>query len=388
MRVTQPKPLYTEPIIKRLHPWYIEYFSLDNGKRTKQHRLTCGLNRIKDIVEREATAQRELNKLRHALGFGVVAIHNLPATPTLTALEKALEIKVHATEKVRSHQGYQDSARVFKVFLKKEHLEEVPVSMFSKQMAYSFFDYLKAFTLKTGKQYRPKTVNNHILFVRSFFYELLHREYITVNPFLNIKKVKEQDAIQRAFEPHEKEIVLREIKKQPILFLAQTLLYRCAIRPIEITRLKPKYFDFDAGLIKIPGSETKQNTQTRIISLADEIIPFLKEKIQGIKPDWFIFGVRLKPDSEKSCGRNTLTQQHAKIIKRLKEKGELEDTRGLCFYSWKDTSAFDHIETGLDVRSLQELFGHADLNTTQRYFKRKGIVNQKIKKLNLGFSEK
>ena len=378
------KILFTEPTLKRLSAkWYIEYFEMSDKGRGKQHRPSFDLNRIKNIDEREAAAQRQLNRLRSEFGYTIQIIHNFPTTPVLEAINIALKVKFDSTEKIKTHQAYADSHRVFKNFLEKNKLEILPIKNFTKQMAVLFFDFVRAALTVHGTPYRAKTVNSHIGFIRGLFYELLRRDYISTNPFAAIKKIKENDPIRRCFEAHEKAVIFPEIQKDAMLLLAQTLLYRCAIRPVEITRLRPKYFDFTNGIIKIPGCDTKQNRHTRIINVASEILPYLRSQIEGIKREWFIFGEHMKPSGTKSCGRNTINLRHSTILKRLKKEGKLEDIEGLHFYSWKDSSAFDHIDAGLDIRSLQELMGHADINTTQKYFKRKGIINEKIQRIKL-----
>ena len=375
---------FTLPTLKKLNKWYFEYYELDkNGKQTVQHRPTFGINRIKNLQEREREAEKKLNALKNQLGFKTKPIDNLDKQTITEALDRVVHLKSLDTNKTKTVHSYADAKRMFLKFVATNKMHDMCISEFTKEYAYAYRDFLSSYEHTKGKYYRAKTVNNHITFTRLFFEEMTKRNWIKSNPFSRIPKKKEQDPIQRAYTHDEAALLFEEIKKDPTLLLAQTLLYRTAIRPIEIARLKPKFFDFKQGIIKLPGADTKQNKKVRVINIPLEIVEYLKQNIVPINDNWYIFGEKLQPHPNKQCGRNTLNLRHSIILKRLHAQGKIADLTGLCFYSWKDTAAFHYIEAGMDIVSLKELFGHASIETTQRYFKRYGIINDKIQNIKL-----
>jgi len=70
-----------------------------------------------------------------------------------------------------------------------------------------------------------------------------------------------------------------------------------------------------------------------------------------------------------------------RVLRLLYREGKLKDITGLSFYSLKDSLAIYLLENGVDVESAMRHFRHSSLEMFQRYVKRLGVVNERIKGL-------
>lgn len=112
-------------------------------------------------------------------------------------------------------------------------------------------------------------------------------------------------------------------------------------------------------------------------------------KLHQFPGNWYVLG-RNNDNTNKGLGpkpemigKNTLGEKFRKLFRRLKEQGRLNDITGLQFYSLKDTLAVGMLDAGIDVESAMRHLRQRDLETFQRYVKRLGIVNEKIRAMPL-----
>ena len=80
-------------------------------------------------------------------------------------------------------------------------------------------------------------------------------------------------------------------------------------------------------------------------------------------------------------GVNTLSNRFRQVLLRLHREGALQHIKGQSLYSLKDTLALYLPENGVDVESAMRHFRHTRLEIFQRYVKRLGVVNEKIRDL-------
>lgn len=301
---------------------------------------------------------------------------NRYATNILEALAVAARIKCD-TDRKRTVDMVESMCRIFTLFLKIKGWSDMQICRFGRVEAFAFLDY-GTFERGIG----PRTYNNYIERMRSLFNELKNREYIKENPFSGMKKKKENAKRRRAFNEQEQALVAAEIaQKSKWLMLGVVLQYHCFIRPIELRRLRFFMFDLDQSIIKLPGEITK-NRDNSILTIPDVIISFLRKyEFDKFNQNWLIFGAEVKPHADKCCGHNTMNWQQGQIVTRLQKKGLITDTKGLTFYSWKDTDALALFKRNVNTLEIMRQVRHKDLTTTQRYCESLYIINEEIKAL-------
>ncbi len=134
-----------------------------------------------------------------------------------------------------------------------------------------------------------------------------------------------------------------------------SLIYACGLRRSELLNLKPIDIDSNRGVIIIRQAKGKKD---RITPLSEKILAMLREYYKAYKPaTWLFEGQTI---NEKYDERSL-----ASVLKRALEKTTIKKPVTL---HWLRHSYATHIlESGTDLRYIQELLGHKSSKTTEIY---------------------
>ncbi|WP_238404450.1 tyrosine-type recombinase/integrase [Paenibacillus paridis] len=208
--------------------------------------------------------------------------------------------------------------------------------------------------------------NRKLSSLRSFFKALIEMEHLTANPAALIAKSKqEKNRIPVYLEEDELEELFHAIKgKYYIRNAAIVLLMAYAgLRVGEVHRMNVQDFRQD-GSIHILGKGRKW----RVIPLPEALQSFLNEALedrkssrQGKDQPFFVsqFGRRLSIRMIQTVADDT--------IKQLKDVLPSLADKQLSSHKLRHSFATMQIRSGTDIRTLQELLGHASIETTQIY---------------------
>lgn len=201
--------------------------------------------------------------------------------------------------------------------------------------------------------------------LRAFFRFLNENNLIKNREIEKIKTPKIAKAIPKAVEVIDIEKIFAEIAKfrknewevkrdQALL----SLLYGCGLRISEALSVSRKSLE-NSQILTITGKGKKQ----RMVPL----LPVVKKRINEylticpfeIKEEQGIFISRL--------GKSYSRYDFDHLIKNLRRFLNLSET--ITPHSFRHSFATHLLESGGDLRSIQELLGHENLSTTQRYTK-------------------
>lgn len=135
------------------------------------------------------------------------------------------------------------------------------------------------------------------------------------------------------------------------------LMYACGLRVSEAVDLKLSDVEADAGILTCKGKGSK----TRRVPIGKSAVEWLKR--------YLIFR-RKKENGEINnlfvnfSGRPINRQTIFKFIKRYAEKIGLEDVSP---HTLRHSFATHLVQNSADIRSVQQMLGHADISTTQIY---------------------
>lgn len=141
------------------------------------------------------------------------------------------------------------------------------------------------------------------------------------------------------------------------------------IRPVELTRLKFKNFDFQRGVVCIEAWAAKK-WKKRFVTLPASILHYFKDdRFDKYPPHYFVFGVRdrVVQPSTMAAGDGMMYKRHKKILDGLKADKRLDDISGLTWYSWKDTGISMHAKRTTPL-STRDQAGHDDIKMTMVYY--------------------
>ena len=137
------------------------------------------------------------------------------------------------------------------------------------------------------------------------------------------------------------------------------LLYATGIRVSELISLDMEDLNLAASFIRC-----ENRGKERIIPLYHTAVKALNDYVRNIRP-------QLIADSEEQAlfvnmnGERMSRQGFWKIIKHYQEKAGIE--KDITPHTLRHSFAVHLLENGADLRSIQEMLGHADISSTQIY---------------------
>ena len=148
--------------------------------------------------------------------------------------------------------------------------------------------------------------------------------------------------------------------------LVVELLYATGIRVSELIALNREDVNLQAAFLRCGGEKRE-----RIIPLYPRAVKALRDYIQTVRP-------RLAGQEEPALfvnmnGQRMTRQGFWKIVKYYQGKAEI--TKDITPHTLRHSFAVHLLENGADLRSIQEMLGHADISSTQIYAQ---IVKQRL----------
>lgn len=211
---------------------------------------------------------------------------------------------------------------------------------------------------------KSRSIARAIVVVRGFLNHLCEQKVITQNPaqefesprgWKKLPKVLSEDWVSRLIEapPPDTSKGLRDRA-----FLQ--LMYATGMRVSEAINLPLHHLQWDKGYLLTMGKGNKE----RLIPIGREALAAMKDFVEGVRPQW----VKDKsPDVTFLSPRGRVwTRQSAwRMIRNyaLQIGAPLKVTPHMLRHSF----ATHLLEHGADLRSVQEMLGHADVSTTQIY---------------------
>jgi integrase/recombinase XerD len=197
--------------------------------------------------------------------------------------------------------------------------------------------------------------------VKGFFKFLMFEGHITANPAEDLVAPQKGVYLPRFLNQTEIESLLAApdtsdpngLRMRAIL----ELMYASGLRVSEVVNLKLKDIDIDGGILTCTGKGSK----TRRVPVGSSAIEWLKSylvqrrKVEDIEIDNLFLTSAGKP----------LTRQaiHAEIAATARKIG----LEGVSPHTLRHSFATHLVQNNADIRSVQQMLGHADISTTQIY---------------------
>jgi integrase/recombinase XerD len=231
-----------------------------------------------------------------------------------------------------------------------------PVAV-SPTMINDYFGHLA----KLGR--RPTTLARKISGLKHFFAYLKDAGRIKDSPARLYTAPKISRYHPDHLSPEEIESIIKAI--DPESRLAQRnraiieLLYGSGLRLSELQNLKIGDIEFEAGFLRIVGKGNKQ----RLVPLGEYAKTALRQylDIPGASDPRTATSVVFRGRAGKGLSRVGLW----KIVKKLVAKAGI--TKAVTPHTFRHSFATHLVQGGADLRTLQEMLGHADISTTEIY---------------------
>jgi integrase/recombinase XerD len=253
-------------------------------------------------------------------------------------------------------ESYGRDLRQFQTYLHNGQLDFIKDSNRSTILAYLN-------NLQT-KGRAVSTISRNLAAIKSFYQYLVRERYIEKDPAAHLESPKLEKKLPKILTISEVE----ELLKQPNTFLPTgmrdkamlELLYATGIRVSELISLNISDINLDMGYIKCYGKGAKE----RIVPLGSIAAKCVQEYIGKGRPKL----VRTYEEAALFVNHhgNRLTRQGFwKIIKKYAQEATIN--KEITPHTLRHSFATHLLENGADLRSVQEMLGHADISTTQIY---------------------
>lgn len=229
-------------------------------------------------------------------------------------------------------------------------------------------NYLNSLT----KEYSFNSINRVLASVRSFhkFISLNHESI--KDPTLYIHTHKHNEHLPIYASVQDLKVLFDSFSNSDIDIYHKTILltlYSCGLRVSELCSLKRNDVHLSEKILKVTGKGDKE----RIIPIVDACVQQMELYLNLVRKNW---QKKTLPNFFINQYGRVLTRQYVhNLIKKKCEECNLNPN--LSAHSFRHSFASHLLDGNADLRIVQELLGHSDIQTTQIYthIQNKRLVN-------------
>jgi integrase/recombinase XerD len=288
-----------------------------------------------------------------------------PVKHDLPALSPVLEAKTNEFRRWMEHKRY--SAQTIKtyvealiIFLRFTSHKQVR-DINNDDMVVFVNDYIIA--NKLSFSYQNQVVNA----VKLFFREI-EKSSIVIG---ELNRPRREHKLPNVISKEEVKAILEahsNIKHKVML----SLIYACGLRRSELLNIKPADVDSKRHLLIIRNAKGNKD---RVVPISDKTIEMLNEYIRLFKPKVWLF--------EGSVSGEKYSEQSLQcVLKQAIEKCNI--TKPVTLHWLRHSYATHLLESGTDLRYIQELLGHKSIRTTEIYTH---VTEKSIQKIKSPFDD-
>lgn len=251
-------------------------------------------------------------------------------------LKKELRLKGYSPKTIKAYSGHLE--RLTEYYSKKlRDLDENDIK-----------DYLIVLVDQMGCQY---SYMQQALCAVKFFYSNVARMDSMI---ADISFPKKERKLPDVLSMDEIACILKQtgnLKHKAILYLT----YAAGLRVGEVVRLKVQDIDTIRGIVKIDQGKGKKDRISLLSSKAETI---LKEYLAEYKPnDWLFEG--------DAPGKHLTERSVQRVFENSRKKAGI--MKDVSVHTLRHSFATHLLESGTDLRYIQELLGHSSSKTTEIY---------------------
>lgn len=215
------------------------------------------------------------------------------------------------------------------------------------------------------QDYSKSTIARKLATLRSFYKFCLRRSYVPVHPLATIRTPKQEKALPKFLDIEQITRLLSTPDTNTLLGgrdrAMLEVMYSTGVRVSELVDLNLDDVNFDSGVLRVRGKGRKQRTSP-------------------VGPT-ALSAIRRYLDLRRADSRNAAFHPHALFINKHGQRISTRSVRrkldkyltqcgldpSISPHTLRHTFATHMLNSGADLRSVQELLGHQSLSTTQIY---------------------
>lgn len=224
---------------------------------------------------------------------------------------------------------------------------------------------LVAYLVKMQQDGRsPATISQHLAALKSFYHFLLRERLVESDPTTDLESPRQSKKLPQVLTVAEVERLLNQPRADTPAGLRDKamleLLYATGLRVSELVSLNVDQVNLEGEFVRCLGKGSKE----RVVPMGQVACFYVRTYIENGR------GKLIKRATEPALfvnhhGRRLSRQGCWKILKGYVRAANLK--KDITPHTLRHSFATHLLENGADLRSVQELLGHADIGTTQIY---------------------
>lgn len=206
-----------------------------------------------------------------------------------------------------------------------------------------------------------RKMNGKINAIKFYFEKVMHKPQM----FFDIPRPKKPSTLPKMLSKIEVRKLFKQVENQKHLLILK-LCYGMGLRVSEIVNIK--VFNIDSGRMQvlIEGAKGKKD---RYVNLPESVLELLRLYYKTYKPKEWLF--------EGQYGGAYSVRSVQAVFKRAMKKAGINKQIGI--HGLRHSYATHLLESGADLRFIQELLGHHSIKTTQIYTHVSNSATAKLK---------
>lgn len=253
--------------------------------------------------------------------------------------------------------SYQRDLAQFESFLKSRKLSLASPDKIDRNVIRGFLAFMH------GQRMAKTSVSRKLSSLRSFFKYMIKMGFSGANPMTGIRNPKQETRHPHALNVDQVSTLLdtpaEDSPQHKRDAAIAELLYGSGLRVSEATGLDIDDVDISSSVIRVFGKGSKE----RLAPLSDSCVKALDAYIR-VRGEF-----NSEPDEKAlflgNRGKRINRRQVNRILEKMAASASLQG--GVHPHMLRHSFASHMLQSGADMRSVQELLGHERLTTTQRY---------------------
>lgn len=265
--------------------------------------------------------------------------HSLPSTEGMAQIEKFKQWLRSKRYSESTLTTYSEALKSFLVFYR-----EKPIANITNE---DVIVYNNEYILKNNlsASYQNQTVN-----AIKLFFKIIHDSKIIIEDIHRPKNAKKLPNVLSKEETFRLIELTNNIKHKTLL----ALIYSSGLRISEAINMKPKDIDSQRMLIHVKNAKGKKDRYTL---LSTKVLELLREYYVIYKPKTFLF--------EGQYGGQYSSRSAQSVLQKSATKAGI--TKQISLHTLRHSFATHLLESGTDLRYIQDLLGHSSPKTTMIY---------------------
>ena len=266
--------------------------------------------------------------------------HTIPSAESIEQIEKFKQWLRSKRYSESTLSTYSEALKTFLFFYRDKAVAEITNE--------DVIVYNNEYVLKNNLS---ASYQNQIVNAIKLFFTIIRETKIEIDKIHRPKRAK---VLPNVLSKEEVKFILNahsNIKHKTML----SLIYSCGLRCGELLALQPAHIDSKRNIVMIKNAKGKKD---RIAPLSPKILEMLREYYTLFKPTTYLFEGQTKGQAYD----NRSLQQ---VLKQALKKVGI--TKPVTLHWLRHSYATHLLESGTDLRYIQELLGHNSSKTTEIY---------------------